>query len=69
MIAVKGLQNLNEILVQEELLQAIALHYTDMVTDKKVTSLLKKIIDTSKQNHADVMAYLEDHVGLPAKRK
>ena len=63
MIAVKNLQNLNEILLQEELLQAIALHYTDMVSDKKVTALLKDIIKTSRQNHDEIMKYLEGDVG------
>jgi len=64
MIAVKNLQNLNEILLQEELLQAVALHYTDMVTDKKITTLLKKIIETSEKNHVEVVEYLKSHVGI-----
>ena len=63
MIAIKNLQNLNELLLQEELLQAIALHYTDMVSDKKVTTLLKEIIQTSKKNHEELMKYLASHVG------
>ena len=63
MIAVKNLQNLNEILLQEELLQAIAGHYTDMVSDKKVTKMLEGIIKTSKQNHADILNYLESDLG------
>jgi len=67
MIAVKNLQNLNEILIQEELLQAIAAHYTDMVTDKKITSMLKKIIDTSKKNHEEILQYLKSHVGKDLK--
>ena len=63
MIAVKNLQNLSEILLQEELLQAIATHYTDMVTDKKVTKMLEGIVKTSKQNHADILNYLEGDLG------
>jgi hypothetical protein len=63
MIAVKNLQNLSEILLQEELLQAIALHYTDMVSDKKVTKMFEAIIKTSKQNHAEILNYLEGDLG------
>ena len=64
MIAIKNLQNLNELLLQEELLQAIATHYTDMVSDKKVTAMLKDIIQTSKKNHTELMKYLESHLGV-----
>jgi len=64
MIAIKNLQNLNELLLQEELLQAIATHYTDMVTDKKVTTMLKDIVATSKKNHAELIKYLEGHIGV-----
>jgi|GEM_PF-1044382 len=63
MIAVKNLQNLNEILLQEELLQAVALHYTDMVSDKKLTKLLHEIIATSQKNHKDILDYLQSDVG------
>jgi len=63
MIAIKNLQNLNEILLQEELLQAIAGHYTDMVTDKKITKMLESIISTSKKNHVEILAYLESDLG------
>ena len=66
MMAIKNLQNLNEILVQEELLQAVATHYTDMVSDKKITSLLKEIVKTSKKNHEEIIKYLESHIGLKA---
>ncbi|MCL2570161.1 MAG: hypothetical protein FWE16_03055 [Firmicutes bacterium] len=66
MIAIKNLQNLSELLVQEELLQAIATHYTDMVKDKEITALLKDIIKTSQKNHADVLEYLKSHVGIKA---
>ena len=64
MIAIKNLQNLNELLLQEELLQAIATHYTDMVSDKKATAMLKDIIQTSKKNHTELMKYLSAHVGV-----
>ena len=63
MIAIKNLQNLNELLIQEELLQAIAGHYTDMVSDKKITTLLKDIIETSKKNHSELITYLKSHKG------
>ena len=69
MIAVKNLQNLNEILLQEELMQAIALHYTDMVTDKKITSMLRDIIKTSKQNHAEILDYLRHDMGKTPLKK
>ena len=63
MIAVKNLQNLNEILLQEELLQAIATHYMDMVSDKKVTGLLKDIVKDSKKNHEEILEYMKSDVG------
>ena len=63
MIAVKNLQNLNEILLQEELLQAIAGHYTDMVSDKKITAMFKDIIKTSEKNHAEILEYLKSDLG------
>jgi len=63
MIAVKNLQNLNEILLQEKLLQAIAGHYSDMLTDKQAQKLMQDIIKTSEKNHADVLAYLESDLG------
>jgi uncharacterized membrane protein YheB (UPF0754 family) len=63
MIAVKNLQNLTEILLQEELLQAIAGHYTDMVSDKKITAMLKDIIKDSKKNHEEILEYLRGDVG------
>ena len=67
MIAIKNLQNLNELLIQEELLQAIALHYTDMVSDKKITPMLNSIIKTSRKNHEELLAYLAMHVGKKPK--
>ena len=63
MIAVKNLQNLSEILLQEELLQAIAYHYTDMLSDKKASKLLEEIIKTSKQNQEEIMNYLQSDLG------
>ena len=66
MIAIKNLQNLNELLMQEELLQAIAKHYSDMVSDKKITTMLKDIISTSKKNHEELVKYLESHIGKKA---
>ena len=63
MIAVKNLQNLSEILLQEELLQAIAGHYVDMVRDKKASALLKTIIKESEKNHADILNYMKGDIG------
>ena len=63
MIAVKNLQNLNEIVLQEKLLQAIAGHYTDMVSDKKATTLLKNIIATSQKNHKEILDYMQSDLG------
>jgi len=63
MIAVKNLENLNNILLQEELLQAIAGHYSDMLSDKKTQALMKDIIKTSKQNHCEIIKYMEGDVG------
>ena len=68
-IAVKNLQNLNEILLQEELLQAIATHYTDMVKDKKAASLLEDIIKTSKKNHKEILEYMKSDVGKTPLQK
>ena len=62
MIAVKNLQYLNELLTQEEVLQAVAKHYTDMVSDKKASALLKDIIKTSEENHKEMLKYVEGHV-------
>ena len=61
MIAIKNLQYLHELMTQEEVLQAVARHYTDMVADKKVTQMLEDIINTSEQNHLEMMKYLESH--------
>ena len=63
MIAVKNLQCVNDLLGQEELLQAVALHYTDMVSEKKATALLHTIIKTSKQNHKELLDYLQGDLG------
>jgi hypothetical protein len=63
MIAVKNLQNLNEALLQEELLQAIAGHYTDMLSDKNAQKLMKEIIKQSEKNHCEILDYLKSDVG------
>ena len=63
MIAIKNLQNLNEILLQENLLQAIAQHYIPMVSDKKIGAMLKDIIKTSQQNHAEILDYMAGDLG------
>lgn len=63
MIAVKNLQNLNEIMLQEKLLQAIATHYMGMVSDKKIVGLLKDIVKTSEQNHDELLNYMQGDLG------
>jgi len=63
MIAVKNMQSLNEVLMQEELLQAVAMHYTDMVSDKKATAILKEIIKTSEKNHEEILNYMRGDLG------
>ena len=69
MIAVKNLENLNELLNQEELLQGIATHYLDMVSDKKASKMLEDIIKTSRKNHGELLGYLESHIGKDANTK
>ena len=63
MIAVKNLQNLCEILMQEKLIQAVAKHYTDMLSDKKAIKILESIIKTSEKNHQEILSYLESDIG------
>jgi len=69
MIAVKNLQNLSEILLQETLLQKIAGHYVDMVTDKTVSTMLKEIIKTSEKNAAEILTYMEGDLGKTPLKK
>lgn len=62
MIAVKNLQNLNELLVQEELVQGVSKHYSDMAADKNVQKLMKEINATSVKNHEEMIKYIEEHL-------
>ncbi|MCL2771508.1 MAG: hypothetical protein FWD89_04320 [Firmicutes bacterium] len=63
MIAIKNLQHMSEILLQEELLQAVALHYSDMFSDKKAQKMMKEIIKVSESNHNTILTYLKGDVG------
>jgi hypothetical protein len=62
MIAIKNLQWLHEILNQENVLRAVAAHYTPMVSNAQVKTMLEKIINTSRKNSEDVIAYLKTHL-------
>lgn len=61
MIAIKNLQWLHEILMQEEVLRAVAAHYQPMVSTAEAKTMLDKIINTSRKNSEDVLAYLKTH--------
>ena len=63
MIAVKNLQNLNEILVQEELLQALLAHYIDTTTDKKIATMFQNFAKVSQKNHCEILDYLKSDLG------
>jgi len=63
MIAVKNLQHLNEILLQERLLQAVANHYMPLVSDKKIVKLLEEIVKVSQDNHKDLLDYMKGDLG------
>ncbi|MCL2846534.1 MAG: hypothetical protein FWE38_02470 [Firmicutes bacterium] len=59
MLTVKDLQSLNEILVQEELLQAKTKNLYEMAEDKKIAAMLKEINKQSLTNHKEVLTFLE----------
>ena len=61
MIAVKNLQNLNELLTQEELTQVKTKHFCDMVTDKKIVKILQDINKASVSHHEELMKYMASH--------
>ena len=49
MIAVKNYQNLNELLVQEEMLRAVAHHYHGLTKEAQVKTLYADIIKQSEK--------------------
>lgn len=61
MIALKNLQWLHEVLLQEEVLRAVAAHYQPMVSNAQVKTMLETIIKTSHKNSDEVLAYLKSH--------
>ena len=64
MIAVKNLQNLNEILVQEELTSAKTKCYCDQIRDKDAKKILVELNEQSVKNHEEVIKYLESHLAM-----
>lgn len=63
MIAVKNLQWLHEILIQEQVLRAVATHYQPLVSNAEVKTMLEQFIKTSMKNTEEVLAYLKSHQG------
>jgi len=61
MIAIKNLQWLHEVLLQEEVLRAVAAHYIPLVSNAKVKTMLEQAIKTSHKNTDEVLAYLKSH--------
>ena len=61
MIAVKNLQNLANLLLQEEVLQAVAGDYVARVSDKELSKMLKTFVENSKERHAELYKYTEGH--------
>ena len=61
MISVKNLQWLNELLLQEEMLQAIAMLYFDLNADKELKTMFTNITNTSKKNHEELLSYVKSH--------
>lgn len=60
MIAIKNLQYLHELLVQEEMLRAVAGLYLSM-SSEKIKPMLESIIKTSEKNSAELLAYVKSH--------
>jgi len=63
MIAVKNLQNMSNLLLQEEVLQAVAGDYVSRVTDKELSKMLKSFVEKSRERHAEMYKYVESHKG------
>jgi len=62
MIAVKNYQHLNELLVQEELIRAVAHHYHGLTKEAEVKTLYDNIIKQSEKNSTDILSYLKSHI-------
>ena len=60
MLSVKDVQNLNEVLLQEELLQAKTKHMAQIVSDKNIVKLLNTINAQSIKSHEKIMAFITD---------
>ena len=63
MIAIKNLQNMSNLLLQEEVLQAVASDYVPRVTDKEVSKMLKDFVIKSRERHEEMYKYIESHKG------
>ena len=61
MIDTKNLQNMAGLLLQEEVLQAVAGDYVTRVKDKTVSTMLGNFVQASIKRHAEMYAYLEGH--------
>ena len=61
MIAVKNLQNMSGLLLQEEVLQAVAADYISRVTDKKVSKMLQDFVTHSIERHTEMYKYVAGH--------
>ena len=64
MLSNRDVQYLNEVLVQEELLQAKTKHMTQIVTDKQILDLLNKINAQSCKSHTKIMEFIEEQMGM-----
>ena len=62
MIAVKDHGQLFHLLMQEELVRAIANLYTGMTKEAQIKKLYADIIKASEQNSKDMLAYLKSNV-------
>ncbi|MCL2177167.1 MAG: hypothetical protein FWB72_04410 [Firmicutes bacterium] len=62
MIALKNYQHLNELLNQEELIRAVANHYSGLTKEPQIKTLYKNIIKQSEKNSTDILKYLESHI-------
>jgi len=63
MIDIKNLQNMSGLLLQEEVLQAVANDYVARVTDKELGKMLKTFVENSRTRHAEMYKYVEGHKG------
>lgn len=61
MIAIKNLQSLHSLLIQEEMLRAIAGLYLGMTKSDAVRTMLDNIIKTSEKNTAEFLNYVKEH--------